>query len=199
VPDDFAALVAAFVSVLCDHEPKEYSPSCEYDETDRVGCHKLKTKQFLPLALLAASDGEIRGKTRFQKLTFLAEQELTEYDIDPHDFVAYDYGPFSKDLMEDVEKLESEGLVTINVRQTFGGDDRYDYRLTEHGRETYEENDPDDDWETGETPADGTERFACIDTIARNVVRQFGEMPLSNLIDHVYTEYPDYAKNSVLY
>ena len=197
--ESLTALVAAFLSSLRDREPEEYSSSCAYSQTDNAGCHKLKAKQFLPLALLAASDGEVRGKTRLQKLAFLTEQELIEHGIDPHEFVPYDYGPFSKDLMEDVETLESEGLVKINVRQTFGGDDRYDYRLTKHGREAYEENDPDYDWETVDDVTDGEDRFVCIDHFARDVVRDFGEMPLSNLIDHVYTEHPDYAQNSVFY
>lgn len=199
MPESLAALVAAFLSFLRDREPEEYSSPSAYSQIPNAGCHKLKTKQFLPLALLAASDGEVRGKTRLQKLAFLTEQELIEQGIDTHEFVPYDYGPFSKDLMEDVEMLESEGLVKINVRQTFGGDDRYDYRLTKLGRETYEENDPDYDWETVDDVTDGQDRFVCIDHFARDVTQDFGEMPLSNLIDHVYTEHPEYAENSVFY
>lgn len=160
----------------------------------------MDVKQFLPLALLAAADGEIRGKTRLQKLAFLARQELQEeYEIAPHEFVPYDYGPFSKELMEDIETLEDDGLVEIGVRRTFGGDERFDYRLTPSGHETYRENRPDSGWEPGDEPSDGPERFACVGHVAEAVVQQFGGMPLSNLIDRVYEEYPEYAKNSVFY
>jgi hypothetical protein len=161
----------------------------------------MNVQRFLPLALLHAADGEIRGKTRFQKLAFLTEMELDEWGIEPYDFVPYDYGPFSKELLEETETLETEGLLTITERRTFGGKERYDYRLTSRGVETYDDNDPEIDWHSDRQsePSTPEERFACVDDTATSVVDRFGEMPVSNLIDHVYDEYPEYAKNSVFY
>lgn len=159
----------------------------------------MNAKRFLPLALLYASDGEIRGKTRFQKLAFLAEQELEEYGIGPYEFIAYDYGPFSKDILEETEDLQREGLTDISERKTFGGDVRYDYRLTPDGSKSYEDNCPDVSGELPESPDSPDERFQCIHSIAEDVVSEFGEMPVSNLINHVYSEHPEYAKNSVFH
>ncbi|MEZ3115946.1 hypothetical protein RYH80_08445 [Halobaculum sp. MBLA0147] len=162
----------------------------------------MEAKQFLPLALLYTAGGEIRGKTRFQKLAFLSERELDRWDVDAYDFVAYDYGPFSKSLLEETESLEAEGLVEITRRKTFGGKERYDYRLTQRGHETYEDNRPNEEWDESNEPedvSDGTDRFRCIEHVADRVTGDFAEMPVSNLIDHVYDEYPKYAENSVFY
>jgi hypothetical protein len=180
-------------------EPEEYSSLQSYGQT-QAGDRLMKIKQFLPLALLAAADGEIRSKTRLQKLAFLAGQRLQDdYGVEPHEFVPYDYGPFSEELLEDVEALEADGLVEIRERRTFGGDERYDYRLTTRGRETYRENRPNTDWEPGDGPENGSERLDCVDHVTDEVVRDFGRMPLSSLIDHVYDEHPEYAENSVFY
>ena len=58
----------------------------------------------------------IRGVTRLQKLLFLATQETeakrilgVAYDFDP-----YRFGPYSAELHDDVEFLESLGLISTN-------------------------------------------------------------------------------------
>lgn len=154
----------------------------------------MNAKQFLPLALLyATEDGRIEGRTRFQKLAFLAGEELQEYGVEPYDFIPYDYGPFDKTLLDELEKLETEGLVEINKTRTFGGDERYDYRLTGAGKESYQDNRND------QPDSDGEERFQTVEQVAEEIVKEYGEMPISNLIEYVYSEYPEYAENSVLY
>lgn len=179
-------------------QPRQF-PVNSAAENKSLEATTMNAKRFLPLALLYASDGEIRGKTRFQKLAFLAEKDLEKHGISPYDFIAYDYGPFSKDILEETEALAEDGLTEITERNTFGGDVRYDYRLTPKGTTSYEENRPSDSVEVSDQPEESDERFRCIHSIADNVVSDFGEMPVSNLINHVYSEYPGYAKNSVFY
>ncbi len=154
----------------------------------------MNAKRVLPLALLyAAEDYRIRGRTRFQKLAFLAEQRLEEEGIGAYDFVPYDYGPFTEDLYEELEYLEGQRLVNESRTRTYGGDERYDYKLTEKGRRTFEQNLPED-------PASETEqRLQTIVEVANDIVSEYNDVPISNLIDYVYSEYPEYAENSVLY
>ncbi len=160
----------------------------------------MNAKEVLPLALLDAAGGRIKGKTRFQKLAFIADQRLEEYDIDPYDFIPYDYGPFSKDLYEVLEHLEEEGLVELDEKPTYGGDTRYDYHLSSYGRRTCDQNFPDleeSEEVIGEISND-EERLRTLYRVASEVVDEYNSMPISNLINEVYEEYPEYAENSVL-
>ena len=100
----------------------------------------MNAKRVLPLALLHAAGGHIKGKTRFQKLAFIAEQRLEKEGISPLDFIPYNYGPFSKDLYDALDYLEEEGLVEVKEKPTYGGDTRYDYDLTAYGRRRNGEN-----------------------------------------------------------
>lgn len=153
----------------------------------------MNAKRVLPLALLHAADGRINGRTRFQKLAFLADRKLEGEGIDPYDFVPYDYGPFDKDVFEEIEALAAEGLVEERQKRTYGGDTRYDYVLTPEGWSSFEQNLPD------APSTDGEEHLKTIYDVATEVVSNYNDMPISNLIDHVYDEYPEYARNSVLY
>lgn len=154
----------------------------------------MKANRALPLALLyAAENNRIRGRTRFQKLAFLAEQRLEEEGISAYDFVAYDYGPFTEELYDALESLQRRGLVDESRRQTYGGDERYDYKLTGKGRRTFEDNATKNPDSTAEV------RFQTVAAVAQEVVAAYNDVPISNLIDYVYSEYPEYAENSVLY
>lgn len=168
----------------------------------------MNAKRVLPLALLHAAGGQIKGKTRFQKLAFISEQRLEEEGISPLDFIPYDYGPFSKELYEALDFLEDEGLVEVKEKPTYGGDVRYDYHLTRYGRRRSNENFPDlDENQDGDTEFiglnnsrtnDEQERLETLYKIADDVVSEYNDMPISNLIKEVYDEYPQYAENSVL-
>jgi len=154
----------------------------------------MQAKKVLPLALLYTADGRIKGRTRFQKLAFLADQELDTKGIDPYEFIPYDYGPFDSSLYDELEWLENQGLVSVAKSQTYGGDTRYDYRLTKKGWKSFERNLPEAE------PADRSEQhLQTIYEVAKEIVDEYNDVPLSNLIDYIYTEYPRYAQNSVLY
>lgn len=159
-------------------------------------------KRVLPLALLHAAGGRIKGKTRFQKLAFLADQRLEQKGIDPYDFIPYDYGPFSKGLMDEIDYLKEEGLIEVSKSRTYGGDIRYDYKLTRVGKKRCDKNFPDPDsvddlTMIGEATED-EDHLQELYRISLDIVNKFNDIPISNLIDYVYTEYPSYAKNSVL-
>lgn len=144
----------------------------------------------LPLALLhAAEEHQLEGRTRFQKLIFLMQKEGNLDDLEPTDtyrFEAYDYGPFSSDLYDDLDDHIERGLIDDSMEELDEEDIvKYEYRLEQVGEEYVEE-------ELSDT------EFERIVKEARRIVRQYGDMPLPELIDFVYAKYPEYAENSVL-
>ena len=154
----------------------------------------MNAKRVLPLALLYAADSyRIRGRTRFQKLAFLAEQRLEKEGINAYDFIPYDYGPFTDDLYIELEYLRDCGLVEESRTRTYGGDERYDYKLTQRGRQTFEQDIPENPSSPGE------KRFETLMMIANDIVSEYNDIPISNLLEYVYEEYPEYAENSILY
>ena len=158
----------------------------------------MRADRVLALALLYAAGGKIEGRTRFQKLAFLSDQQLEDYDIDPYEFVAYDYGPFDNELYKNLEWLEQEGLVESSESRTFGGDKRYDYRLTRKGEKSFERNVPTSDVQTLGDLSGSQRKLKRIYNVAKNIVEEYNEIPISNLIRQVYNEYPEFAENSVL-
>ena len=149
---------------------------------------ELKIRQVIPLALLyAADDHRIEGRTRFQKLVFLLQEEALDEDIDTYEFIEYDYGPFAKEVLDDLERFESEGLVKIEKTTTLGGSKRYNHELTDEGVRLFE---------------DLLEQVHLIEVIydaAEEVIEEYNEKPLFEVLDHVYEEYPQYQEKSVIY
>ncbi|QLG28181.1 helix-turn-helix transcriptional regulator [Halorarum halophilum] len=147
-------------------------------------------RKLLPLALLGACEGdEIEGRTRLQKLVFLMEQELEEeskssLDSPDYGFIAYDYGPFSKELYDDLDSLEDADLIDVEEEDITDGKVKYTYRLTEEGR-SWARHLIDNEGATG------------VYSLAEDLKEEYNDMLLSDLINKVYAEYPEYAKNSV--
>lgn len=147
-------------------------------------------RKLLPLALMYAEDCEtIEGRTRLQKLVFLLEQELEEHSRSPiqgsdYGFIPYDYGPFSKELYDDLDWLSEEGLVDASEKEMEDGQVKYDYEITDQGVEFVEQQLASADGQT-------------IVELARDLKGEYNDVLLSNLIEYVYSEYPEYAENSV--
>lgn len=147
-------------------------------------------KKILPLSLLyEANRNRIHGRTRFQKLVFLAQQRMESEGIQPYDYIAYDYGPFSKELLDALEEFQEEGLIEIEVTQTYDGTDKYIYSLTSQGVENFEEN-------LEESP--DSEDLETIRNVSSDMIDRFNKMPISELIDYVYNNHPSFAENSVI-
>lgn len=146
---------------------------------------EITERQLIPLSLLEAADGEISGRTRLQKLAFLLVEEELDDDFPGYDFVKYDYGPFSKGLLSDVESLDDDGVVGENETRTFSGNRRYDYGLQSGFGERVEE------------LAESDEEVREVLEAAQDVVDEHGDKPIRELLEDVYDEYPEYLENSV--
>jgi len=56
---------------------------------------------------------KIKGKTKLQKLVFLLDKELKIIKDHKYNFIKYRYGPFSKELIQDIEILILAGFINI--------------------------------------------------------------------------------------
>lgn len=70
--------------------------------------------------------GEVNGRTRLQKLTYLVNLLWNCFD----DFGFHYYGPFSQDLVWEVELLRDNGFVQEETRTTGNARVMYRYRLS---------------------------------------------------------------------
>jgi len=142
--------------------------------------------KLLPLALLEANETEpIEGITRFMKVVFLAQEETLSEEF--YEYEAGQYGPYSKSLYDDIDRLEARGFIERTNRETAGDqDDEQVYTLTQKGKRTLEQ--------AQKLPNDCTETVEDIS----EVKSQYNSMDLWELLEYVYAEYPEMAKNSVL-
>ncbi len=143
----------------------------------------------------------VNGITRLEKLLYLVDKETdapSKVTRDRLNFVAYDYGPFSKDVYQAVEILEQSLLVreerlvdgnTIDsmedadITGAVEGDEYVERRfiLTPHGElvaKLLSHHHPD------------------VVSQLSSIKDRYAERPLSSLIGYVYKTYPDSAVNS---
>lgn len=145
-------------------------------------------RELLPLALLYAESGEeIQGRTRLQKLVFLTQKEFTRAEDrlpGTYTYVPYDYGPFARDLYDDLDRLKDRKVIVEDPEEMEDGKIKYDYRLG-----------PRADEYLAEIPE---ERFEAALELAQKIKSRWNSEELPELLDYVYSEYPEYAENSVL-
>lgn len=148
-------------------------------------------RKTLPAALLYANEQEpVIGRTRLQKLVFLMEMNFQEergaLPLSPnsYEFEPYDYGPFSKQLYDDVDKLKDQGLIRELKEEYRDGEIRYVYQIEGRGKELIENN------------LDQKEMREILNT-ASEFKGRFNADPLPDLIKEVYSRYPKFAENSI--
>jgi hypothetical protein len=142
----------------------------------------------LALALYL-SGGRVKGLTRLHKVVFLLQEE---FGLEGYEFTPSKYGPWSRGLAEDVERLAKEGLIRVeefndlvysfmqeNPAKLLVASDS----LLEHGREVFER-------------VYAENRLLALEM--RRRVRSYSRVPVTYLPAYVYKKYPSYASNSVI-
>lgn len=148
----------------------------------------------LAFLLLYHADS-IEGSTRLQKLFFLLqeESELAElHDEVKVDFRGYKYGPFTEEVFDLVDFLEALGAVEVVDTDWENNHDREGVEaskyaekkliMTEKGQKIASELNGYLD--------DGTE--ADLDEL----VNRYNSMSQEDLLEYVYSQYPEYTKES---
>ena len=170
------------------------------------------TRGQMLMMLLAApgvrgKEGEpIQGTTRLQKLLFLMEHEakLKPTKGDDFSFTAWKFGPVSKELYDDLEKLENlellqsepvsepskteldeyglsfDDLMGEEELQSRDSFEEKRYRLSEKGLKWVRDRELH------------TEAFDKI----RKIKEKYGALSLQDLLHYVYTKFPDYTTAS---
>ncbi len=179
---------------------------------------KMLGADYLLLLLYLNNQEPIKGAVRLTKMMFLFNEQISkmlkkkglESEQLP-DFIAYNYGPFSKDVYEQIELFAGIGFVSvtdINTKEDmFGIDDVvetefidecyqgdselktennfWEYRITDVGKGFVEK----------ELLTDLTdEHKEILETFKRKIT----EMPIRQLLYYVYTKYPNYTEKSLI-
>lgn len=132
----------------------------------------------IPL-LLSDILGSLKGKTRFQKLVYLIQDEANARDVQGSSFT-YElshYGPFSAELSSALEDLQNLGLLNEEIEETPAGYTRYVYSITEKGRRLLERS---------KKKVLLSKRLI---QIVSEVADEYGDIPLSELVDEAYDRY----------
>ena len=151
-------------------------------------------------------EGEpIHGITRLVKLMFLLEKETSFKDIinNNYKFDAYDYGPFSNEIFDDIEALKSTGI--LNESRTSGQKlECIDYE--ENEMNVYERISGISSVKKYElTPKGisiGKVFFESLPNDKKNEIigmkREYNSMSIKRLLTYVYRKYPEVTKKSVI-
>lgn len=161
------------------------STETDGESTDRSsGKETITATEVALLTLLREANWELTGRQRLQKLIFILDEEhVTDGSV--YSWRKYDYGPYSKQLNRDMKTLDNHGFVNIRHKQTFGGNTRYIYRLTEKGDSAID------------TATDHSDSITELVETVQDVFEDHGETPISNLIHEVREYHPEYWENSV--
>ena len=177
----------------------------------------LRMKEVLLVLLAAGQETSeppeaIAGRTRLQKLLFLAAQHLQ-----PHvaaRFEAYSFGPFEESVEADVEFLATEGLIEATGHEALpevrDQDPDRGRRVLEWVRSRHDEsNEPAvEEYRLTREGLDWVRRFLTSEEYGDPAVKnrlaaesatlrkQFGRVPLEELVDYVYSEYPQFTTRS---
>lgn len=137
-------------------------------------------KTDLLLLLLATDEGEpVRGKTRLVKLLYITSKKL-KGTIPVYEFRWHHYGPFSNEIVDDLEYLAQQGLITHSeeVRVSpYGFYIENVYSITKEGERVLR----------GKR---SSKSFGKASNIAFKVKEKYNHIPLSMLIHEVYVKYP---------
>lgn len=164
---------------------------CEWIDMPSLSARKAEISEDEPkkwILVLLHYLGEIKGSTRLEKLLFLLKEKFGVVGKRFYKFEPYYFGPFSAEILDDVKLLRDMGLIEIE-NEVFEPRSQFSdaifirkaYRLTEHGRAMAKEI---FEGTLSRKPEIGKALFG---------LREYNSMYLSNLLNRIYTEYPQYS------
>lgn len=193
-------------------EPGESKP----DATETPNLRPFRVKELLLVLLgqpgpTSQLNEPIVGKTRLQKLLFLAAQHL-KGDVAAR-FEAYSYGPFEEAIEPDLEFLASEGLVEWEGRgpeiPQLQDESERGARIVDWVRSRAEAAPrPVESYRLTQLGLEWVRRFFASDAFGspeakqrladecRRLKEEFARVPLDELVDFVYAEFPEFTKGS---
>lgn len=139
--------------------------------------------------LMAHANGKepVRGRTRFQKMMFLLWKGMEgegRRGLSGLGFVPHHYGPYSRQLQDDME-----GLIGEEVVESPAGQYAYRYRVTERGAAMAEALLGDPRYEKYGFGGRAYEEIC-------GIKKRVNGMGIRNLLEEVYAVHPEYAQYS---
>lgn len=150
----------------------------------------------------------LNGITRLVKLIFLLERETSFEGIGSFfPFEAHNFGPFSKEVYEAVEFLESCDLIEVGEKDyvspyTTSGEDRLLSEISDEEGSAYATEKRFALTENGRKVARimreavARKRQSDVDEVDE-IIRKYGTRPLNHLIRYVYRQYPAMTSKSI--
>ncbi|MBQ2832585.1 hypothetical protein [Methanobrevibacter sp.] len=135
---------------------------------------KLSAKEFILLLLNSDNQKPIKGNLFFQKEMFLIVEEVYPELREELNFIPYNYGPYSFNLVNILKNLKKDNLITF---EDFDGNE---YSITSEGEEYLNKID---------FPKDIIKKVNRL-KIGSN------KLGYKGLLRYVYFNYPKYTKNS---
>lgn len=130
------------------------------------------------LNFLKNSNNTVYGKTRFQKLVFLAQKEFHgDYDFN---FEAAQFGPLSSKLNHAITRAKKLGLLEETIEQAPNGHDQYRYSITDEGLDLVEYG------------LNSKIITTATDTATHESINKYSELRLGQLLDYVHAQYKSY-------
>ncbi len=143
-------------------------------------------KRLMPLMLLEANEGEsVEGITRLQKLIFLAQKEGDGID-EEYQFKPGKYGPYSRPLYDDVDRLVDEDFISESIEPNPFGNEKKVYELEDNGEQLLE------------NPSQFVDNPGELRDSIEKIKEEYNEMGFWELLEYVYENYPKMAENSEL-
>ena len=121
--------------------------------------------------------GNLKGKTRLQKLVFLCQTEFKggfDYEFTPAQF-----GPLSYKLNHAIQRAKKLGLIEETLGVTTNGNPVFSYALTHEGENFLEY--------SRQSKKIDDELHKAI----KNTVNTYGNTSFGDLLDYVHTQYPE--------
>lgn len=126
---------------------------------------------------------EIYGRTYIQKLLYIIEKESKLFKLD---YNAYFYGPYSKELNEDMIELVQEELLKEDVKSLKNGVECYVYSLTKKGQKFFEE-------------VSNKNISPELKNKIEEICNRFRSFTPTQLLKYVYQVYPKSAEKSIFF
>lgn len=141
-------------------------------------------ESLIPLYFIYLSNYILKGRTRLQKLVFLFQMR-SDIKMD-YQFEKGYYGPVSYKLYSIADNLVTMGLLSEEKRRTPSGNVVVYYELTPSGKSLLDF--------ASKRKILSTEAHANM----KRIYDEYGTLPIRELIQEVYEEFPEWAEKSVL-
>ena len=179
---------------------------------------KVLGSDYLLLLLYINNKEPIKGSVRLTKMMFLFNEQIAPalkskgLDSDKlPDFIPYNYGPFSKDLYEQVDFFTGIGFMQVRdlneTEEMSGVDNIVEKEFVDECYEDEDETKSENSYREYRITATGSgfvenELLEKVTSPQLELLQQYKkkitEMTLKQLLHYVYTRYPQYAEKSLI-